>query len=548
MPSTLTLTGLPATARPGIYARIDASALSGGAPDSGRLALVGDFPTFPTATPVEFTSRRAMSSYDTSDADLAQLAALSFNPSNDPLANRGASALIMINAREACTAASVDFGPVILTSKVYGPRGNRLSAALTVSGDSLSLALNRGGLSESFSATSNALFTLTNNTGGSLALTVEEGVITLEASGGVILATITESEAPDLRAAVAILNGLEDISAELIEPGLITLAELDYKLSSISNGATLTYKAPGRALAAALSASRLVTASQDTSDGAGTLSTSTQYATGGAQGSALGWSAALEAIEAQSVQLVCMFSTDSAAHSLLPAHLTAAALAGYERQAYAAIPSTTVLTSARTLAAALNNPGIALAAQSVTVYDPRGRIAALDARYTALILAAMQAGSDVGEPLTRKRPAILSTAQVWDTHADIEQALRAGLCVISRDQIGPRVERSLTSWLEDNNPVYTEISAYESVLFSVRDLRTALADQIGRPTKASQMSLIESRVNARLAAQVRDGRIKAYQGVTLEDLGDQVAISYQVAPVEPLNFIAITAIAQRISA
>jgi hypothetical protein len=62
------------------------------------------------------------------------------------------------------------------------------------------------------------------------------------------------------------------------------------------------------------------------------------------------------------------------------------------------------------------------------------------------------------------------------------------------------------------------------------------------------MSLIESRVNARLAAQVRDGRIKAYQGVTLEDLGDQVAISYQVAPVEPLNFIAITAIAQRISA
>ena len=182
------------------------------------------------------------------------------------------------------------------------------------------------------------------------------------------------------------------------------------------------------------------------------------------------------------------------------------------------------------------------------MYDPRGRIAALDARYTALILAAMQAGSDVGEPLTRKRPAILSTAQVWDTHADIEQALRAGLCVISRDQIGPRVERSLTSWLEDNNPVYTEISAYESVLFSVRDLRTALADQIGRPTKASQMSLIESRVNARLAAQVRDGRIKAYQGVTLEDLGDQVAISYQVAPVEPLNFIAITAIAQRISA
>lgn len=548
MPSSLTLSGLPATARPGIYARIDASALSGGAPDSGRLALVGDFPTFPTATPVEFSSRRAMSAYDTSDADLAQLAALAFNPSNDPLANRGASALIMVNARESCTAASIDLGPVVLTSRIHGPRGNRLNGALTVSGDNLSLSLNRGGLSESFSATSNALFSITNSTGGALTLTVAAGVITLEASGGVILATITSAEAPDLRAAVAILDGLSNVSAALIEPGLVTLAELDYTSASIATAATYSFKAPGRALTVALSASRLVSAAQDTTSSAGSLSSGALSASGGAQGSELGWAAALAAIEAQSVQLVCAFTTDSGAHALLPAHLTAAALAGYERQVYSALASTTTLAAARPLAAALNNPAIALAAQSVTLYDPRGRVAALDARYTALMLAAMQAGSDIGEPLTRKRPAILSTSQVWDTHADIETALRAGLCVISRDTLGPRVERSLTTWLEDNNPVYTEISAYESVLFSVRDLRVALADQIGRPTKASQMSLIESRVNARLAAQVQDGRIKAYQGVTLEDLGDQVAISYQVAPVEPLNFIAITAIAQRISA
>jgi len=545
MPSTLTLTGLPATARPGIYARIDASALSGGAPDSGRLALVGDFPTFPTAEPVEFTSRRAMTAYDSGDNDLAQLAALGFSPSNDPAANRGASALLVVNARETCTAASIDLGPVILTSRIYGPRSNRLTSTLTINGTSYSLTLNRGGLSESFSATSSPLFNLANATGSSVTLTIAAGVITL--TGGVNL-TIDSNEAPDLRAAIALLDQVEGLSATLIEPSLITLAELDYSTTTITTGANGDISAPGLALARALSASRLVSVAQDTTSAAGTLSAGTETATGGAQGSALGWADALAAIEAQSVQLVCLFTTDGAAQSLLAGHLTAAALAGYERQAFSAVPSTSSLSAARTAAAAINSPGVALAAQSVSLYNPRGRLASLDARYTALMLAGMKAGSDIGEPLTRKRPAILSTSQVWDTHADIEAALRAGLCVITRDQVGPRVERSLTTWLEDNNPVYTEVSAYESVLFSVRDLRAALADQIGRPTKASQMSLIESRVNARLAAQVKDGRIKAYQGVTLEDMGDQVAISYQVAPVEPLNFIAITAIAQRLSA
>ena len=545
MPSTLTLTGLPATARPGIYARIDASALSGGAPDSGRLALVGDFPTFPTAEPVEFTSRRAMTAYDSGDNDLAQLAALGFSPSNDPAANRGASALLVVNARETCTAASIDLGPVILTSRIYGPRSNRLTSTLTINGTSYSLTLNRGGLSESFSATSSPLFNLANATGSSVTLTIAAGVITL--TGGVNL-TIDSNEAPDLRAAIALLDQVEGLSATLIEPSLITLAELDYSTTTITTGANGDISAPGLALARALSASRLVSVAQDTTSAAGTLSAGTETATGGAQGSALGWADALAAIEAQSVQLVCLFTTDGAAQSLLAGHLTAAALAGYERQAFSAVPSTSSLSAARTAAAAINSPGVALAAQSVSLYDPRGRLASLDARYTALMLAGMKAGSDIGEPLTRKRPAILSTSQIWDTHADIEAALRAGLCVITRDQVGPRVERSLTTWLEDNNPVYTEVSAYESVLFSVRDLRAALADQIGRPTKASQMSLIESRVNARLAAQVKDGRIKAYQGVTLEDMGDQVAISYQVAPVEPLNFIAITAIAQRLSA
>ena len=58
MPSTLSSSGFPRTARPAIYTRIDASALAGGDVASGNIAIVGDFPSFQTSTPTLFTLRQ----------------------------------------------------------------------------------------------------------------------------------------------------------------------------------------------------------------------------------------------------------------------------------------------------------------------------------------------------------------------------------------------------------------------------------------------------------------------------------------------------------
>ena len=46
MPSIFNQSGFTTTARAGIYARIDASALAGGDIESGNVALIGDFPSF----------------------------------------------------------------------------------------------------------------------------------------------------------------------------------------------------------------------------------------------------------------------------------------------------------------------------------------------------------------------------------------------------------------------------------------------------------------------------------------------------------------------
>ena len=548
MPSILNSSGFPRTARPGIYTRIDASALAGGDIASGNIAIVGDFPSVASHTPKLFSSRRSMSAYDLSDNDLSLLAQLAFSPSDDPAVSAGASSVRLVNARETTAQASLDIGPLTLKSVIFGAKGNRLQAALAIAGDTHTLSLNRNGLTESFEIENNALFSIENEDGvNDLIVTIESGTATLTRNA-VALLTVDSDEAPTLKDFVTLANELTDVSATLIDVSEIALDEIDYITRTIGAASTETFKAPAYLLKQALSSSTLAEATLDNSSAAPSVSATSQTASGGSDGLTLDFEEALASIENLDIQIVVLFTEDASSQSKLGAHLTASANAGYERQAYCAIASSESLANVKTRAASLNNAGIALAAQSIKLIDPRGKTVTKSPKYTALMLAGMQAGSDIGEPLTRKRPRIIETSQSWDAYADIEQALKSGIIAISTDNLGPRVERSITTYLTDNNPVYSEISAYESILTSVRDLRNSLADQIGRPTRASQIPLISSRVQSALTAQVRDGVIKAFQNIQLEDLGDEVAISYEVAPVEPLNFISITAVAVRITA
>ena len=47
--------------------------------------------------------------------------------------------------------------------------------------------------------------------------------------------------------------------------------------------------------------------------------------------------------------------------------------------------------------------------------------------------------------------------------------------------------------------------------------------------------------------QIEDGIIKAFRNVVVEDLGDTFRIGYELAAVEPLNFIQVYASVVRIA-
>jgi hypothetical protein len=89
--------------------------------------------------------------------------------------------------------------------------------------------------------------------------------------------------------------------------------------------------------------------------------------------------------------------------------------------------------------------------------------------------------------------------------------------------------------------VNCEVSARESANYCVIDLQKFLLSQVGSKILASSKGKIESLTNSRLIAQRDLGFIKDFRNVKVTVVADTAQIEFDLAVVEPLNFIKITA-------
>jgi len=294
----------------------------------------------------------------------------------------------------------------------------------------------------------------------------------------------------------------------------------------------------------ALSSSRLIAAERAANGVASiALASSVNMLSGGASSSASlsDWTTALQNVESSDLQIIVPWTEDEDIHAEIKKHLRLAALAGRERNAWVGADKNETLAQLNSRARSLNDRNIALVGQQVKLVDPLGNTVTKDPIWLALMLACMQAGSAVGTPLTRKQPDVVDVLGQWDGNKDASEAIQKGIVSLSFGPLGWRVERSVTTWLRDDNPIYSEVSSNESVNASVRDLRAGLDSFIGQANRSLTANRIKSIVESRLNRQVLDGTIKAFKDVVLEDLGDTLNVHYTVAAVEPINFIRITA-------
>jgi hypothetical protein len=281
------------------------------------------------------------------------------------------------------------------------------------------------------------------------------------------------------------------------------------------------------------------------------LTPSTVLLTGGADNPATASdiAAAFEILKQDTgIRYVVPAFTDQATHLLTKEHVNNRALPTSKAECRGWVPldpTTATKAAIKELTVALNNERIGAVVQRKSYYDDDGILQAGDSLSFALTMAGMQASAVVGEPLTWKFMSAIGVTQdgAWTPEQDGDELVRSGLTMAERIRgRGWRIIRSVSSYQKRTDRIRTEMSSMESADESARDLRTFMEEQLtGRRNLLVTDDSVKNMVEGRLSDQVTQGIITAWRRVSVQIIGDLIIIDYEVAPVEPINFIQLQA-------
>lgn len=301
--------------------------------------------------------------------------------------------------------------------------------------------------------------------------------------------------------------------------------------------------------------STLVSAERGSPSPAGDIvpanTTGAVYLTGGSEGvtTIAQWQEAFRLLRKRRVNIIVPLTNDPAVHSLLLQHLRdRAGVLRSEANGYIGIAKNNgtgeTRTNIKSQIVAVQNRQISAVSQQFQRADPDTGLATwYSPVFFAAIAAGMQAGSAIAEPLTYKKPLVLDIRNdaSWNVEDDKEELIDAGLMMAEKlDGIGVRWVRSVTTYLANDNPVFTEMSANESADQAIYALRRRLELKIGNRGVAGAVGTIKGLANDELQRLVDDQIIVAYRALQVEQVGDVFPVSVEIAPVLPINFIPIT--------
>jgi len=260
----------------------------------------------------------------------------------------------------------------------------------------------------------------------------------------------------------------------------------------------------------------------------------------GTAGDVADYVTAYEKLESLDINTVVPWTSDQTViETKTKEHCTAAALQGNERNAYVGTAPSASLTTIKGHIKEINDRNVSIVAQGIKLSGGKDKA---DPKWTALLLASMQAATPIARALTNLTPNIVGTSEGFDPQKDAESLVDMGAILINSKSQRLRVVRSVTTYIsEPEHVVYTEMSAVESLNICLKDLRSRLDLEIGN-SNVSSNDIKRIALN-RLAIQRDRGVIKDFKNVDCESVssGQQINVTFDLAVTQPLNFITVTA-------
>ncbi|UCF48576.1 MAG: phage tail sheath subtilisin-like domain-containing protein [Myxococcales bacterium] len=296
--------------------------------------------------------------------------------------------------------------------------------------------------------------------------------------------------------------------------------------------------------------SELITASMASgaTGGAPSNTTSPVFLQGGVEGTPTSthWQDALDWLKRIRVNTIVPLTGDPAVHAAVDAHCAYMGGVGRnERDAVVGVQNsglTDVPTKAEAKAAIvdLNSRHIRAVAQAIERFGTDGTRQEFQPHFLACVIAGMQAGSDVGTPLTYKYTNTLAYRQdsSWNPVDDAEELVQAGLCFLENvEGQGRRVVRNITTHRSSNNLAFTEGSVNEAVNYAAYNFRTNMEFAVGRKGFSGTVNAGKSVALNTLGLLVDETILVAYRSLAVELIVDVMEVECEIAPVLPINFV-----------
>lgn len=196
--------------------------------------------------------------------------------------------------------------------------------------------------------------------------------------------------------------------------------------------------------------------------------------------------------------------------------------------------------------ALLNNPRVALVANSGRFVMGNGRILQAPAYMVASAIAGLASGLDIGESITFKPLFVNSLDKIYESE-ELDELNENGIITIefvrNRFDTMFRIVDDVTTFPDKNDPIKSEMSLGEANDFLVSELKILLEDQfIGTRTINTSASQIKDFVQSYLGRKKRDNEIQDFPPEDVQVIveGNEARISLTIYPIRALKKISVS--------
>ena len=269
------------------------------------------------------------------------------------------------------------------------------------------------------------------------------------------------------------------------------------------------------------------------------------------------WQAALDLLRPLRVGTIVPLTGDPSVHAILEAHLEwRAGLGESEADGVVGLSAldgsgepTGVLPNKQSVKdqiVGLNTRHLSACFQSIERFNIAGTRRTFEPWFQAVICAGMQAGADLGRPLTHKYGNVLSIAQ--DSSINIEddanEMLQSGALFMQKVRNkGFYWVRAITTHLTSNNLAFTERNLNQAINFVVFEVREELKRAIGENGDKTTLTDLKNSASKKLGELVSGSvnPITDFRSLTLSVSGSDVLdFSCEVEFPPPINFVDAT--------